>query len=216
MPRLLAWISATIVIGSLTGGCASAYYAAWEKLGKEKRDLLRDRVRDARDEQRAATEQFADALTRLEAAYGFDGGDLEEVYRKVERDYGRCAERASAVRDRIEKVETIAADLFAEWDEEAGQIQDNELRRRSRSRLTATRARYDQMRAAMRRAEASMEPVLVRFRDQVLYLKHNLNAAAVGALGEEMGSIEAEVERLTRDMKAAIAEAESFLAELPD
>ena len=35
---------------------------------------------------------------------------------------------------------------------------------------------------ALHASEASMEPVPSQFRDQVLYLKHNLNAAAIGSL----------------------------------
>ena len=39
-------------------GCRSAYYSAWETLGKHKRDLLRDDVKHVRDDQQAAAEQF--------------------------------------------------------------------------------------------------------------------------------------------------------------
>lgn len=43
-------------------GCQSAYYGAWEKLGVEKRDILVDRVENAKESQEEAQEQFADAL----------------------------------------------------------------------------------------------------------------------------------------------------------
>ena len=39
----------------------------------------------------------------------------------------------------------------------------------------------------MKRAEQSMQPVLRTLRDNVLYLKHNLNAQAIGALRGEFG-----------------------------
>ena len=42
--------------------------------------------------------------------------------------------------------------------------------------MRQTRARYDQMIGAMKRAEGKLEPALQPLRDQVLFLKHNLNA----------------------------------------
>src|SRR5438270_136363 len=64
-------------------GCRSVYYSTWEKLGKYKRDLLKENVQEARDDQKKATEQFKDALTRLKEMYGFEGGNLEKTYSKL-------------------------------------------------------------------------------------------------------------------------------------
>jgi len=46
-------------------GCRGVYYSAWEKFGVYKRDLLKKKVQSARDEEKAAAEQFKDALTRI-------------------------------------------------------------------------------------------------------------------------------------------------------
>ncbi|HSO18198.1 MAG TPA: DUF2959 family protein, partial [Desulfosarcina sp.] len=54
----------------LTAGCQTTYYALWEKMGKEKRHLLRDSVADAREEQAEASEQFASVVERIKALYG--------------------------------------------------------------------------------------------------------------------------------------------------
>lgn len=77
--------------------------------------------------------------------------------------------------------------------------------------LKDTKARYARLHAAMKKAESRMEPVLDQFRDNVLYLKHNLNAQAIGALRKEADKIEIEVEALIGDMKSSIEEAETFL-----
>lgn len=52
------------VVGLLTA-CQSAYYAAAEKVGYHKRDILVDRVEDARDAQQDAEEEFQSALEQL-------------------------------------------------------------------------------------------------------------------------------------------------------
>jgi hypothetical protein len=63
----------------------------------------------------------------------------------------------------------------------------------------------------MKRAESKIAPVLSAFRDQVLFLKHNLNAQAVASLREELVSVEADIASLIKEMEASIAEADAFI-----
>jgi hypothetical protein len=196
-------------------GCRTAYYSAWEKFGVYKRDLLKKRVVAARDDEKAASDQFKDALTRLKEMYGFQGGDLEKTYNTLNRDYERSVSRADVVHKRVKDVETVAEDLFNEWEGELKQISSDTLRESSRDKLRETRRRYDELHAALKRAEQSMQPVLTRFHDQVLYLKHNLNAAAIASLKGESESIQLEVSRLLADMNSAIGQADKFINTLP-
>lgn len=196
----------------LMTACSNAYYATWETLGKEKRDLLRDNVVAVKSEQQQAQEEFKDALTRLKELRGFDGGELEKAYRTVNDDYEACASRAEDVRDRIKKVDSIAQDLFKEWEEELEQINNATFKKDSAKKLADTRKRYASLHQAMVTSEKRLEPVLVKFHDYVLYLKHNLNAKAVGSLTAEVASIEKEVDRLIADMGKSIAQADSFIA----
>lgn len=196
---------------AISYGCQTTYYAVWEKLGKEKRHLLKDHVEKARTEQEKASEEFKDALTRVKEIYGFDGGDLEKFYDKLQSDYESCKERAGAVSERIETVEQIAADLFRGWDQEINDMANEKFKSKSRESLKMTKRRYARLHDAMTKAESRMEPVLTQLRDYVLYLKHNLNAQAIGALKQEVGDIEIEVETLIRDMSESIKEADTFL-----
>lgn len=195
--------------------CSTMYYATWEKLGKEKRDLLRDNVESVRDEQQEAKEEFKDALTRLKELGKFDGGKLEKAYNSLKSDYEDCEERAEDVRDRINKVESIAADLFEEWKQEIQLISTPRMRQDSEQKLTATKRKYKTLHTSMIQSEKRMSAVLVRFRDNVLYLKHNLNAKAIGALNAEVLSIEKDVKNLIDGMQASIQKADEFIASLP-
>jgi len=195
----------------LLSGCQTAYYAAWEKVGKEKRHLLRDNVEAAGREQQEASEKFKDVLSQIQALYGFDGGELEKAYRRLKADYENCEVRAQDVRDRIAKVERIAEDLFDEWKGEIDQIGNPDLKMKSRRSLVDTQRRYAQLEQAMRKAERRMDPVLQKMRDYVLYLKHNLNAQSVGALEQEAGRIETEVDSLISDLNTSIKEANAFV-----
>ena len=48
----------------------------------------------------------------------------------------------------------------------------------------------------------------------MVYLKHNLNARAIASLQSELGSIEADVSRLIKEMEVSIAEADRFISAL--
>lgn len=200
---------------SWTVACSTAYYSAWEMLGKEKRDLLRSNVKAVQKEQREVADDFEDALDRLRGLYDADADDLEKVYDKLKGDFDHAEGRAEDVHERISKINSIAEDLFDEWEEEIGEISNPGYRSKSRQKLTETKEKFAGLSASLEKSEASMEPVLIQLEDNVLFLKHNLNAAAIGGLRAEVANIEADIETLLADMRASIAEADRFLSTLP-
>ncbi|RJQ76827.1 MAG: DUF2959 domain-containing protein [Desulfobacteraceae bacterium] len=206
------WI-ALIAILFLSAGCQRTYYKVWETLGKEKRHLLRGQIEKARDDQQKASEEFKDALTRLKEMYGYEGGDLEKMYNRLSVDYQNCVQRADQVEMRIGNVQRIAEDLFKEWKREIDQIGNSEFRSKSNRQLQATQVRYARLEKAMLAARTRMTPVLNNLQDYVLYVKHNLNAQAIGSLKSEVSDIEADVQRLITDIHQSVREANAFLEE---
>ncbi len=192
-------------------GCASTTIALKEQLGYAKREQLVDGVQDARDAQEQAKEQFASALDEFIAITEVDVGELESAYGKLQKELDRSESRAEAVRDRVRSVERVADALFTEWEKELEQYSSAELRASSRDQLETTREQYGQLLGAMKKAEAKMEPVLAAFRDQTLFLKHNLNARAIASLEGTVGELEQEIAALISDMEASIAEANAFI-----
>lgn len=205
------YLAGSVLVLALLGGCSSAYYKTMESFGVEKRDILVDRVEEARDAQDSASEQFASALEQFRATVNFDGGNLEKIYDRLNTEYESSVSEAQDVSDRIDAVEHVATDLFKEWDQELEQYSRKDLRNSSARLLKDTRTRYDKLMTSMRRAETSMQPVLDAFHDQVLYLKHNLNARAIGALRNELDTIERDTARLITQMQKAIADANAFI-----
>lgn len=191
--------------------CNTVYYAAWEKLGWEKRDLLVSAVKSARSEQKEAGEEFQDTLTQLQKLTGYRGGNLESAYNKFKGEYEDCEAQATTVRGKISKVDQVARDLFREWEREIRQYENASLAADSRAKLADTRSRFEQLSASLHAAESSMDPVLRQFRDQVLYLKHNLNAAAIGSLRGKADMIQSDIQRLLAQMNRSIAEADRFI-----
>ena len=214
MKRLLLSGFLLVSLSSLIG-CRSVMYSAYEKVGVYKRDLLKKRVVAARDEEKNAQQEFKDALTLLKEMTGFDGGELEKQYRRLQSDYDDAASRVAAVHTRIKDVETVARDLFAEWEKENQQIETDSLRQTSRQQLNDTRQRYEEMLRALKRSEGGMDPVLRKLHDYVLALKHSLNAQAIAALAGESAKIQADVARLIEDMNGSIARADEFIRQMP-
>jgi hypothetical protein len=202
---------ANFAAASLLSSCTTAYYRALETVGVEKRDILVDRVEEARDSQTEAKEQFTSALDRYRAVVKVDGGDLEEIYDRLASEFERSEARAQAVEERVASVESVATDLFEEWEDEIAEYSAADLKRQSQRLLNETRAEYRQLIAAMQRAETAMDPVLTLFRDQVLFLRHNLNARAIGSLETELADIERATATLIREMERSIAEASRFI-----
>lgn len=195
-------------------GCQSAYYAAAEQVGYHKREILVDRVVDARDAQAEAEEQFKSAQERLLELIAFDGGELQRVYEDLSGEYESSVDAAQTVSSRIDAIQDVAGALFDEWDAELDEYTNTRLRADSARKLKETRRRYEELIKTMRRSEQRMEPVLAALKDNVLYLKHNLNARAVAALKVEFSRIDQDIDVLIAEVRRAIASSDEFIKSL--
>ena len=214
-PSAGAQVVALLVSACLaTLACDRVYYSTMKKFGMEKRDILVDRVRDAQKAQTEAKEEFQTALERFKAVIEVEDSNLEKKYQTLSKELERSEDRARAVHDRIKSVREVSDDLFKEWEKELGKYSDRALRAESERDLRETRRRADALIASMTRAERRIAPVLTPLRDRVLFLKHNLNARAIGALGKELSTMRADVDSLIADLGAAIKDADAFIKEM--
>ena len=195
-------------------GCQSAYYSTMEMFGHPKREILVDRVEDARDSQTEVKEQFQSALEKFSQVVNFEGGELEQKYNELKKEYERSQSKSKKVASRIADVKNVANALFEEWQKELEQYSSQEYRTKSEQQLNETRQRYEKLIGAMERAHEKIAPVLVVFKDQVLFLKHNLNAQAVASLQGELATMEADIGALIREMEVSIAEADAFIEQM--
>ncbi|MBI1373423.1 MAG: DUF2959 family protein [Phycisphaera sp.] len=205
----------------MLGGCETvgrsvdnAYYATMETVGVHKRDILVDRVEEARDAQSEAKQAFQSALDQFRSVVKFEGGELETEYNKLNNEYELAKSSAETVRTRIASIESVSEALFREWAAELDEYKDPDLRAASQRQLGRTRQVYKQMVIRMQIAEEKMQPVLDALHDRVLFLKHNLNASAIASLEGEVVKLEDDVKRLIEDMEASIDEANKFIEQM--
>lgn len=199
----------------LLSGCGqSIYYAGMEKVGFHKRDIMVDRVENVQESQEEAQEEFKSALEKFGTLVNLKNSDLKAAYEKFNDEYEDAAEAAQNLTKRIESLEDVSIALFEEWEDELEEYKSKKLRTQSQKQLTSTKAKYKKMMKAMRTSEKSMQPILSTFHDNVLMLKHSLNAQAIGALQGEFGSLKKEIGVLIKQMNASIKASDKFIKEM--
>jgi hypothetical protein len=196
--------------------CQSAYYSAMEKVGIHKRDIMLDRVEGAQTAQEEAQEQFKSALEQLSSLISFDGGDLVEQYEMTKDHYEASKTAADEVTGKIESIENVSEALFDEWQSEIEQYSSASLKRQSQLKLNSTQRQYSTLIKSMYKAKSKMDPVLATLKDNTLYLKHNLNARAIGALQGEYKTLQKDVAILVDEMSKSISQSQKFIDLLQD
>lgn len=195
-------------------GCESVYYSAMEKVGLHKRDILIDRVEETKESQQESQEEFQSALEGLTTLIDFKGGELQKTYDALNDDYQSSLKAANEVSTNIDKVEEVANALFDEWNEELEQYKSASLKRQSSQKLAETKSQFSTLLRSMRNAESKMEPVLSSLNDNVLYLKHNLNAQAVSEIKGEFTNLKRDIQQLMNDMNESIVESNKFIKQM--
>jgi len=190
------------------------YYSTQESLGHHKRDMVVSHVERACVSLEQSRDQFEDALEKFKTIVPVEEGALEQKYHLLKRQYDFCQNKADEVTHRIKAIEEISAALFKEWEEELKQYNNRSLRSRSRRQLKAAKQQYARLIKNLSKAESKMQPVLAAFYDQVLFLKHNLNAQAIAALQHEFVMIGIDISQLIAVMEKSIAEANQFVSSL--
>lgn len=192
------------------------YYRTRETLGEHKRDIVVYEVSQACVNLQETRDHFENALQRFKTIITVENTPLENKYHALKRQYEACQTKADTVSNRIRAIENVTDALFLEWELELDQYSNRLLRANSKQQLKMARQRYGRLLKTLNRAEDRMKPVLSAFKDQVLFLKHNLNAQAIAAIQNEFVEISMDISQLIRIMEIIIAEASDFIASLSD
>lgn len=189
----------------------TAYYTARESIGDHKRSIVVYQVEQACSSLQDTRDEFEDALARFKTLVSVNEQTLEQKYHLLNRKYQLCKAKSEAFNERISLIEEVSEALFLEWENELNDYTNRALRNSSKQQLKTARQNYVRLIKAMRKAESKIQPVLLVFKDQVLYLKHNLNARAIAALQHEFIEIGLDISALIQAMEQTIAEASAFV-----
>lgn len=188
------------------------YYSARETIGEHKREIVVYQVERACASLQDTRNEFEDALGKFKSLVNVKESSLEHTYHQLNRQYQFCRSKSDAVSDRIRAIEEVSLALFTEWESELNEYTDRTLKNNSKQQLKAAKQNYARLIKTMRLAESKIQPVLSSFKDQVLYLKHNLNARAISALHHEFIEIGIDISQLIHAMELTILEASQFVS----
>jgi Protein of unknown function (DUF2959) len=203
-----------IVLILLLAGCKSTYYKAMQTLGKEKRDILVARIKDAKKDQDQTKQKLQTTMESFQALTGFKGGSLEKSYNRLNSDYDSASSQAGKLHDKIQSIDQVSNDLFKEWQGEINAMDNAKLKSQDTVMLRNAKGRQATYMRAMRRTEDQITPVLKAFHDQVLFLKHNLNARAIGSLKNTSAGLQSDVADLVQSIDASSREADKLISSL--
>jgi chromosome segregation ATPase len=203
-----------VAVTLLVAGCTSAYYKTMQTLGKEKRDILVQRIKDAKKDQDQTKQQLQTTMESFQALTGFQGGSLEKSYKRLNSDYESANSQAGKLHDKIQSIDQVSNDLFKEWQGEIAAMGNAKLKAQDTVMLRNAKSRQATYMRAMRRTEDQIAPVLKAFRDQVLFLKHNLNSRAIGSLKGTTAGLQGDVADLIQSIDASSQEADKLISSL--
>lgn len=203
-----------IVFALLLSGCHSTYYKAMRTLGREKRDILVQRIKDAKKDQDQTKQKLQTTMESFQALTGFKGGSLEKSYKRLNSDYESAASQADKLHDKIQSIDQVSNDLFKEWQGEINAMDNGKLKSQDSVMLRNAKTRQSTYMRAMHRTEDQIAPVLKAFHDQVLFLKHNLNARAIGSLKNTSAGLQSDVAGLVQSIDASSQEADKLISSL--
>ena len=104
--------------------------------------------------------------------------------------------------------------MFRDWEKELDAYTNQDLRQSSEDQMNQTHIQYLKLIRTMEIAAEKMNLVLDVFRDQTLYLKHNLNTQAIAALNQTLMRLCDDTDLLIQQMSVSIDEVSTFIAKM--
>ena len=204
----------TLAFAALATGCQSTSSSTFQVGdGEEKKLELVHLVQGVRESQVEAQVEFTEAfalfrqLTLLEAPRE----DLEELYDDLIDELEDCEVAATDLHRHVESVAGQAGMLFDSWSNELGSFSSATLRGKSEAMLVENQLRFSGLLAELHHTEAKMIPLLIEYRDYVLFFNHNLNPRAISTIQDTLPTFLEESEALEEAMKSDAAMSEEFV-----
>lgn len=211
------WIPIALVLILSSTGCNNSLgYDIQEAMGTPKRQVLLSRVQDTRDSMKETKKVFASAMLQFGSVYKESGSKLENKYVILKKEYDACNSKASSLRSQIANVKSIGQVLFQEWQKELDQFTNEQMRKLSEVKMQQTREKYVAMTDSMDRVSARMSPVMSSMSDQLLNIKHSLNALIVVSLEEELIQLRGQMDNLMAEIDASIENCNSFIGSMAE
>ena len=182
-------IVAVLVLASLPG-CSYVNNLIKGKSGPADVDDLVASVEKVNKELDRSKASMLSAVQGLQAITAPDfQGDAAKAHKDLVKIVETSEDQAEELRDSIEEMQAAAIPVFDQWTKDLEAYSNPEMRQRSQARLAAARERYDAVVAAVEPLLVEYESINQSLRDHVLFLKHDMNPAALTTIQDDVRSV---------------------------
>jgi hypothetical protein len=210
MRRIILTTIAVSALGSF--GCrSSTYYEAMDTVGYEKREMLVDRVEEARDTQIEAKQQLQTALYTLRRFESIPAGELTQLRDDLDGEVDKTEGQLNELQGDIQSVESIAQEVFDDWEAELQKYDSDELRRKSAQELEETKRNYGALISELRSTHEKLATVIAPLKDQVLFIEHAINAGETPPKSDKLDDVRQQISTLIEELEGSIDRTQRFI-----
>jgi len=137
--------------------------------------------------------------------------DPKASYKDLGKAVKDTEDRVAAVTKSKEEMDAEAGTLFASWKVSTDAIGSPDLKKKSQDRLDETQARYGKIATAGKDARGEYDAFLTGLKDQITFLGHDLNPAAMASLKPEAAKLNDKAKTMFGKIDAAAAAANSSI-----
>ena len=202
-----------VALASVLGLCLAATAQAQDE-GVKRVEQLTRKARSMVDAIANAKLQLLKTMDVYNTLMSEAAADRKGAYKKLQQEIATTTERRATIVTRASDVDLEAEALFKGWSDSLAAIGDPALRQRSEQRLATTKAHLAEIRNVGQKAAEVYGPVMKTLDDQVTYLGHDLNAAAVASLKPDAAKLNTEVQELGKRIDETITTANEAIAAL--
>ena len=142
--------------------------------------------------------QLTKTMDVYNALMADDATDRKKLYKDLQKEMANTEKQRSEIAKRASAMSIEAETLFKSWEASAAAIESETLRKKSEERLKQTKAAYVEIGSVGQKAAQLYQPVMKTLADQVTYLGHDLNPAAVASLKPDADKLNKEVQKLDK------------------
>ena len=143
-----------------------------------------------------------------------DATDRKGLYKKLQKEMDSTEKKRAEIPLRAGEMNTEAEALFKSWADSAAAIESADLRKRTEERLEGTKASYASIGTVGKKAADLYAPFMKDLQDQVTFLGHDLNPAAITSLKPDAAKLNTKAKELYGAIDATISVANKNIGAL--
>ena len=212
--KLNGTLCGLLVAGTFVATTSEAQIFGSDPEGIKQTNSLIKKAEDVVKEGGAARAELSKTLDTYNALFAKDATDIVKTYKDIESAMKKTEKKREDVKTKLDAMKVEADAYFAGWDASLQQIESENLRARSKERMTETKAQYDGVLSSVTAAREAYEPLMKNLGDQWNYLGHDLNASGIASLKPDSVELNKKAKEVLGKIDDAMKKADQYIASI--